>query len=431
MLPKMKMTTVTTKMATGKIFPIKNDAACVFKWTWNTFRLYTGTSSSCHRVKPVFVGLKNFDSFHNTPEVIEDRQRMLNNQWPDSGRGCEYCKQMEDAGGISDRTYHNDIPDLTPHDFGDGSLTVTPRIAEVYLNNTCDLACVYCIPQFSSKINEEVKLHGPYPVGEQYVHPLEDQAEYLESYFDWLEKNYYGLKRLHILGGEPLLQKEFWRFMAFMGERDHPELEFHINTNLNSRPESIQKFVLLARHLVSKKKVKRIDISCSLDCWGPQAEFVRKGLRLERWQENFEYLISHKWLHINVHQVVSNLSIGTTLEFQRKIAEWKKINPNITQAYHAVDGPNELIYRPEIFGPEFFRDQLAELLAEYPVTRDWDNVARQRLESIVKLVESSKQDLERLGKLKQTLDQIDQRRHTTWRELFPEINRYFIENGIE
>jgi len=416
--------------ATGKVFPIKNDAACVFKWSWNTFRLYTGESSSCHRVKPVYVSIDQFDTFNNTPEVQDDRARMLAGEWPKAGRGCEYCKDMEQAGGVSDRTFHNAIPGLTPVDFN-ASTIATPRIAELYLNNTCDLACVYCLPIYSSRINEELKKYGPYPVGLPPIIPVSNQEQYLERYLDWLDKNYTGILRLHILGGEPLLQKEFWNVLDFMSKRKHTELEFHINTNLNANPATVTKFVDIAKQLISEKRIRRVDISCSLDCWGPQAEFIRNGLSLTRWQENFEYLISHKWLYINVHQVVSNLSIGTTLEFQRKIGEWKQTNPNITQAYHAVDGPNELMYRPEIFGPEFFQAQLTELLANYPITQDWDNTARQRLESIVKLVGSSKQDLGRLGKLKQTLDQIDLRRHTNWRELFPDINWYFIENGIE
>ena len=57
----------------NQVFPIRNDTACVYKWGWNTFRLFNATSSSCHRVTPVAVSLDNFDSFHNTPEVLNDQ----------------------------------------------------------------------------------------------------------------------------------------------------------------------------------------------------------------------------------------------------------------------------------------------------------------------------------------------------------------------
>lgn len=415
----------------GKIFPIKNDAACVFKWGWNTFRLHNATSSSCHRVEPIHVDLDDFDNFHNTAAVLDDRQRMLNNQWPQSGRGCEYCKDIEDQGGISDRTFHNNIPGLTPVDFDINNNQTTPRILEIYLSNTCDLACVYCLPIFSSRINDELKRHGPTPVGLQYIAPLNNRAEYLDKFLGWLDKNYDKIKRLSIQGGEPLLQTELSRFLEFMEQHQNPTLEVTINSNLNCNPDRLREFVEFSKRLIEKKKISRLDINCSLDCWGPQAEFLRYGLDLTTWEKNFEYLIKHRWLTINVQHVLTSLSIFTTKELQDKIAEYKKIHPNITQAYHIVDGLNEIVYRPEIFGGSFYSEYLDELLATYPITRAWDNNAKQRLEGLVKLIKSSNPDIERLKILKATLDQLDLRRKTNWRELFPKIDEYFNKNGIE
>ena len=413
----------------GKTFPIENDAACVFKWGWNTFRLHNATSSSCHRVTPVAVSLENFDNFHNTPQVLEDRKLMLAGSWP-VGRGCEYCKSMEDAGGMSDRTYHNQIAGLTPVDFN-GIEPVTPRIAEIYLTNTCDLACVYCLPIFSSRINNELKKYGPNLVGHRNSIPILNQNAYFARYLDWLDKNYHKLSRLSILGGEPFLQKEFWSFISFVEQRENRDLEFAINTNLNCSLDTIKKFVDTAKQLVTTRKIKRVDISCSLDCWGPQAEYIRNGLSIDRWQENFEYLIQHKWLYINVHQVVTSLSMSTASVLQQKIAGYKQtVNANINQAYHAVDDHNG-IWRPEIFGGEFFKKKFDNLLKSYPNDTHLDTISRQRLEGIVKLTEHSVPDLAKLATLAATLDQLDARRGTDWRKLFPEINEFFIINGIK
>ena len=122
-------------MPADKIFPIQNNSACVWKWSWNTFRLYTGSSSSCHRIENVFVPLDQFDNFHNTDPVLNDRRLMVQGEWP-TGRGCEYCKEIEIAGGISDRLFHNPVTGLTPVDFDMSSpeSPVTPRILEIYLN---------------------------------------------------------------------------------------------------------------------------------------------------------------------------------------------------------------------------------------------------------------------------------------------------------
>ena len=415
---------------TNKVFPIRNESACVYKWGWNTFRLFNATSSSCHRVKPVFVSLDDFDNFNNTPEIIDDRLLMLDGKWP-VDRGCEYCQEIELQGGVSDRTYHNDIPGLTPVDFTESSTHATPRIVEVYLNNTCDLACVYCIPEFSSRINDELNKFGPNVIGLTPVTKISNRDQYLEKYIAWLDANYTNISRLAIQGGEPLLQKEFWTFLDFLQTREHKELELSINTNLNASSGTLERFVEIAKKLLLERRIKRVDINCSLDCFGPQAEFVRSGLDLAQWQRNFEYLIQHKWLYITVQHTVTSLSIRTAQELQSYIAECKQINPRIVQAYQIVDGPNQEIYRPEIFGGEFFKQQLDQLLSSYPIATEWDNTARQRLEGIVKLVASGKMDVSRLTKLKATLEQIDIRRKSNWQTLFPHIDEYFNNNGIE
>lgn len=414
----------------NRVFPIRNDTACVYKWAWNTFRLYDATSSSCHRVTPVTVPLDKFDDFHNTPEVLDDRKKMLEGSWP-SGRGCEYCKNVEDQGGISDRLYHNDIPGLTPVDFDpNGNQKVTPRIVELYLTNTCDLACVYCQPIYSSRNNEELKKYGPYPIGMIPVKQISNRDQYFSAWLEWVDKNYQHIDRLSILGGEPFLQKELWSILDFVSTKSNPELTISVTTNLNSSPDKIKKFVEICKELIVSRKIKKVTIGASLDCWGPQAEFIRNGLELSRWQENFEYLIQHKWLDISVHQVITSLSIGTTLELQKRIAEYKIQNPRIKQGYHVVDSGFEEIYHPDMFGADFFKTKLDELVEHYPVYNDWDLETKKRLEGICLMIGASTPDLLRLKKLRATLDMIDERRNTDWKSLFPDINQYFINNGI-
>lgn len=413
----------------NELFPIKNNSACVYKWGWNTFRLYTGKSSSCHRVKSSFVSLDNFDNFHNTPEVLNDRKLMLEGQWPEN-RGCEYCKNLEDAGGESDRTYHNNIPGLSPIDFDGTNLEVTPRILELYLDNVCDLACVYCYPFFSSKYNAELKKFGPNVLGYSYVEKHQDHSKYLELFMNWLNKNSNKLLRLSVLGGEPMLQKEFWRILSYLETVENKNLELSIVTNLNSPLETIKNFVEISYRLLSQRKLKRVDISCSLDCWGPQQEFSRYGLSVDRWKENFEYLITNKWLNLGVHPVVNCLSISTMNEMQDKLIEYKKINNKIRLDYHLVDGSSEEIFNPIIFGPSFFKEQLDQLLEKFPIYSTMDEQSKSRLEGISKLISKGQVDKRRLKKLKLTLEQLDLRRQTDWKMLFPEIDNFFRKNEI-
>jgi organic radical activating enzyme len=415
----------------GNVFPIVNDAACVFKWTWNTFRLYDAGSSSCHRVTPVKVSLDQFDNFHNTPEVLDDRKKMLTGHWP-VGRGCEYCENVEKQGGASDRTYHNNIPGLTPVDFDPaGDQKITPRIVELYLTNTCDLACVYCFPQYSSRINEELRKYGSYPIGIDPSVQISQRDQYFAAWLNWVDRNYQHLDRISILGGEPLLQKELWSILEMIATKQNRNLTISINTNLNSRPEIVKRFVAVGRELLVNKNIKKIHIDASLDCWGPQAEFIRHGLNLDQWQENFEYLIQQRWLEVSVHHVITSLSINTTLDLQSRIAEYKIQNPKITQDYHVVDSGQEEIFHPNMFGGSFFKSKLDELVKHFPMTTDWDAEMQKRLIGICMMIDSAEPDRSRLAKLRATLDMIDHRRNTDWRKLFPHIEQYFIENKIQ
>ena len=419
-----------TKNGNNRHFPIHNASACVFKWGWNTLRLYNGKSSSCHRVTPVQITAETFASFHNTNEVMQDRALMVQGHWPAAGRGCEYCRNVEQSGGVSDRLYHNAIAGLTPVDF-DGLNPVTPTISEVSLNNTCDLACVYCLPHFSSKVNQELRKFGPYPLGIKSVEQTPDREQLFLLYVDWLKQHGHKLTRLSILGGEPLLQKELWTLLDVLPQIDNQNLELAVNTNLNCNSDTMQKFVAKCKELALGRHIKKLCVSASLDCWGPQAEFVRHGLDLDRWQHNFEFLMQHKWITLSVHQVLTSLTIKTAIDLQNLIAEYKKTNPKILQEYYLVDSGFEKIYHPEIFGGEFFRSQLQRLTQQFPISTPWDQHTKSRLDGIVRMLDCSSADVDRLQMLKQTLNMVDQRRGTDWKKLWPEIDQYFNEKNIQ
>lgn len=419
-------------MANKKTIPIISDTACTYKWAWNTFYTYLGEACSCYRIKEEPIDLDNFDTqLHNTPKVLEDRERMQSGNWPDSSRGCLYCKNIEDAGGVSDRMYSNSLPIAAEVDFT--SVKSQPLMSEVYLSNTCDLGCVYCTPELSSKINSELLTYGPDTSGQIPIVKFDKQAAYTEKYLSWVDTNYTSLRRLSILGGEPLLQKEFWRLLEQAKTRSNPNLELSINTNLNASMETIVKLVDIAKELVKNRKIKRFDIVCSLDCWGDQAEFVRYGLNLERWQQNFEYLIKHKWLYISFLHVVTSLTIKTMKDLQQVIANYKNQGYKIKQTYSLVVGKiTKDLYHPSIFGSEFFKDQLEELVRTYPITEKWDNDSKQLLVGVTKLVTNgdTQPDVVRLGKLKNRLDEIDVRRGTDWKSLYPEINEFILKHVV-
>jgi len=139
-----------TSKLLDKSFPIKTATACQLKWNWSTVYLTTENTASCHRTSHHKFDTEKFN-FHNTPQKLNDRERMLKGEWPVTG--CDYCRNIEKAGGQSDRITNLNFPGIhapVELDADPNAIQVTPRILEVYFDNTCNLKCVYCGPQFSS-----------------------------------------------------------------------------------------------------------------------------------------------------------------------------------------------------------------------------------------------------------------------------------------
>ena len=151
-----------TSKLVNKVFPIKTETACQLKWNWSTIFLTTEETASCHRTNHHKFDTNIFD-FHNTPSKLNDRAQMLAGKWPTVG--CNYCQDIERAGGQSDRITNLDFPGIhAPPELDQNTqaISVTPRILEVYFDNTCNLKCLYCGPHFSSLWDaENIKFGDP------------------------------------------------------------------------------------------------------------------------------------------------------------------------------------------------------------------------------------------------------------------------------
>ena len=126
---------------TKRVFPIKVEPACLLKWSWSTVHFHSGSTSSCHRTKNYKIDPDNFANFHNVEGKLRDRQEMLAGRWP--GNGCEYCRNVEHAGQVSDRLYHLGLqgdPGQHPPELNQdpAAVNVTPTILEVWFTNNLE-----------------------------------------------------------------------------------------------------------------------------------------------------------------------------------------------------------------------------------------------------------------------------------------------------
>lgn len=404
----------------NKFFPIKTETACQLKWTWSSLYLYTGKTNSCHRVNPSQLTVDTFDTFHNTPKKIADRKLMLNGEWPSGG--CEYCKKIEDAQGTSDRMMHLNIPGLVPPELDtDATATeVTPRIVEVYFDNVCNMSCVYCEDRYSSKIQQENIKHGRFEKNGLVIDNISakdpNQAELTDKFWSWLDKNYDSVRRLHILGGEPFYQKQFDTCMDFLYNHKNNELEFNIISNLMISPAKFKNHILQIKQLVATRKIKRFDLTASIDCWGESQEYIRHGLDLDIWRTNFEFLVKEKWITLNINQVISALSIPSIAGLLEYINQHRATR-QIGHYLITVNYPTFM--NPDIFGPGFFDNTFKEILSIMPEDTWQQREIKEYMLGVSKQISVAPKNTEELIKLRTYLDELDRRRNQNWQETFP------------
>ena len=408
-----------------KVFPIKTETACQLKWNWSTVYLTTETTASCHRTHQHKFDVNTFD-FHNTPEKINDRERMLNGQWP--AVGCNYCKDIEQASGQSDRITNLDFPGIhAPHELEHNptATTVTPRILEVYFDNTCNLKCVYCGPHFSSLWDAENKKHGTFIRGDLLISDKFVKSANIESnkqkLFNWIKQNGQHLTIFNILGGEPLYQKDLEDCLELFEQHPAPHLKLQIFTNLNTTLKHLTKIVKRIKQLIDNDCLREFEITASLDCWGPEQEYVRYPLDLVSWEENFNYILNQPWINIIINSTITPLTIKTLPDLMAKINKWREVR----QIYHYQNSVNYPSYMfIDIFG-NIFVDDFNRAIELKPATTPEEVASKDYLQGIATQSAHRGPNIPEIIKLHDFLTEMDRRRGTSWRITFPWLIEHF------
>jgi len=408
---------------TTKLWPIQTATACKLKWAWSTLYLNNGTTASCHRTAFSELNADNFFNFHNTEIKVQDRQNMLAGKWPE--KNCLYCKSVEDAGGTSDRMRQLSVPYSIPSEleYDHTAVNVSPTLLEVYFNNTCNLGCLYCSSSLSSSIQAENQTHGEFKQGKVWLKNKNSHFKDLAPYFwEWFAEKFSTIHRFHVLGGEPFYQKEFEKLLDMIDQYPNPECILNIVTNLSISTERLKQFVERFKSLLAQKKLKRIDITCSIDCWGPQQEYVRWGLNLVEWEKNFTYLLSQKYLYLNINQTIGTLTIKTMPNLLEKLAEWRKIH-KIGHWFSGVDPDPEYLKAGKLPGHVFEQDR-DRILSLMPQDTDENIQAYEYMKGIFKQICQPEYNSDDIKDLIVFLDEKDRRRGTNWETLFPWLVEY-------
>jgi len=328
-----------------RVIDIKSASFCAAKWYNATIWLGSGQTTSCHHPLPHAIDVEaiktNPSAIHNTPKKKQERAMMQRGERP---AGCEYCWKIEDIADqedasdeiISDRVYKTVI-------YEDGDLDeafntrpeqdVNLQTLEIAFDRTCQLACSYCNPAFSTTWVRDIHRNGPYTNlvsdgrnhfththDSSQLYTITDVNPYVEAFFKWWESDLHKtLKELRITGGEPLMSGYTWRLIEwFKDHRGQSKTRLAINSNLGFEQDKLER-------LLDATEGIELDLYTSNESIDQHAVYIRDGLDWDQWCGNVDYLLASGRLRgLHVMCTINALCLISLPEFLWKIIELKK-----------------------------------------------------------------------------------------------------------
>lgn len=279
---------------------------CMAKFHEATIWLYSSKIAGCHHT-PLFPTGTDKITFFNNSAKREQQEKMISGEKP---RECNYCWKLEDRGLTSDRELKslNFKTHLPYENYLDKNYNFKPKALELAFQNTCNLACAYCSPSFSTEWINDIKNNGMYTnidsdIKMHYSRGIDNNVPVdMNLFWEWFDDISEDLQSIRITGGEPLLHEEtFKTFEKIL--KVNPNAECVIHTNLCQKPLIIDRFIN------SIKNLKNVRINVSNESSGSVAEFIRDGMIYSEWLSNVERLINETSATVSISTTITALSL--------------------------------------------------------------------------------------------------------------------------
>jgi len=429
-----------------------SSSMCGAKWYNATIWLGSGMTTSCHHPLPHKVSVEdviaNPKALHNTPKKKAEREMMQQGKRP---AGCEYCWKIEDVdrNNISDRVYKSVIytdDELKQAHSASPQEDVNLKTLEIAFDRTCQFACSYCNPAFSTTWVKDIKNNGAYKNlesdGRNHFTHEHDSSQlykytetnpYIDAFFKWWDSDLHKtLDELRITGGEPMMSGHLWKLLDwFKDNKGASKTRIAINSNLGLESADILK-------LLDRADSAPLDIYTSNESLVNHAEYIRDGLDWSVWSRNMHLLAgSGKLRGLHNMCTINALCLETLPEFLSYLLKFK--------AQYGRDFPNftlNILRFPSFQSPlvlpdtirTFHKDRLQkwydknydnELLHEHELNQT------QRLIDYLDVVKTPHSDAFDMPKLhndfKQFYSQYDTRRNKNFLTTFPSMKEWFSE----
>jgi len=420
---------------------------CAAKWYNATIWLGSGMTTSCHHPPAHLVDADKVTTnprlLHNTDQKKADRALMLRGERP---AGCEYCWKIEDMGvnAVSDRVYKSKIYPIealhearnTPADSD-----VNLRTLEIAFDRTCQFACSYCNPAFSTTWVNDIRRNGPYQRlesdGRNHFTHTHDSAQpygiresnpYVDAFFAWWESDLHRtLQELRITGGEPLMSLHTWRLIDwFRDNQGRSQTRLAINSNLGPQVDVYR--------LLDSTEGMDVEIYTSMEAVGPQAEYIRDGLDYPLWRQNVQALLdAGRTVHCMC--TINALCLTTLPQLLDELVEWKRIygRDRVNFTLNILRFPS---FQSPLVLPDNLREQFKGDLTQWLVSHrgrgylhEHEINHTQRLIDYLDVVKTPHREAFEMPRLhndfRQFYTQYDQRRNKDFGAAFHEIKEWY------
>lgn len=358
--------------------------------------------------------------------------------------GCDYCWKIEDMtpNAVSDRVYKTVL-------YSDKELEnafntpfnqdVNLRTLEISFDRTCQLACSYCNPAFSSTWVNDIRKNGAYTDlvsdGRNHFTHTHDHSQlykfhetnpYVEAFFRWWETDLHRtLQELRITGGEPLMSGYTWKLLDwFRTNKGASTTRLAINTNLGPQVD-------VDKLLASTDSIE-LDVYSSNESMDAQAEYIRDGLNMFEWRYNMGKLMSSGKLRgLHVMCTINALCLESLPEFLDMLVNWKKVwGKNFPSfSVNILRFPN---FQSVLVLPVEIRQQHADRLSQFLIKhKDHSYLHEHEINQTLRLIDYLKQSTTPTDILKLQNDfknfyaQYDKRRNKNFVNTFSTLKDFY------
>ena len=273
---------------------------CIIPWTG--FELEpNGNVKNCIISKDIIGNIHK----NNIEDILSNnpvRKEMLEGKYPSNCDGCylQEKHRVTNFDSISSRLYYaKELANKIPKNLFDSKDNFVLKHVDLRWSNSCNQACTYCSPEYSSKWASELGVKIP-----------KDKAK-TSKLKKYVYENINNLENVYLAGGEPLLMKENKEFLDLL-YKANPNCTIRVNTNLSKTQTGV---------MDSISKFKDVHWIVSMESIEREYEYIRHHGSWKDFLVNLEYIksLDHKITFNMLYFILNYHSIFKTVEYLQNL----------------------------------------------------------------------------------------------------------------